>query len=227
MRIVVAGLMSLLVQIGAIVGAQAVDSRYALVIGNADYERFDDLRNPVNDALAVAESLAPDGFALIGEEAHIDVTRREMLRLFRELEGAVGPEDTAVFFFAGHGVGGQQTNFLIPVDDRDIRTAVDVRDFAVDLASLMQRLEARGAGSNIFFLDACRDNPLPAEARGSLGARGLSRVQAPPETLVLYSAAPGQKAYDGSGELSYFSGALVDAIETPGLELTCRSIYLI
>ena len=75
------------------VGAEAMAAgRVALVIGNGDYARFGDLRNPANDARAMAEKLQSVGFRLVGGEAHVDVTRQAMARRLRELEDELAQE---------------------------------------------------------------------------------------------------------------------------------------
>ena len=74
---------------------------------------------------------------------------------------------------------------------------------------------------NIVILDRCRDDPLPKRSRSS--ARGLS-IQAIPQgikgTAILYSAAPGQVAQDGSrGGHGVFTGELLKVLDQPGLKL--------
>ena len=104
------------------VGAEATGAgRVALVIGNGDYARFGDLRNPANDARAMAEKLQSVGFRLVGGEAHVDVTRQAMARRLRELEDELAQESgertTALVYYSGHGVAEAGSNWLVPVDD--------------------------------------------------------------------------------------------------------------
>ena len=84
----------------------------------------------------------------------------------------------------------------------------------------MRRLEGRGGGLNIVILDACRNNPLPSrrKTKGAL-SRGLARMDAPSETVIVYAAAPGMVAYDGTGEFSPFTGALLEEMDRPGRRL--------
>ena len=59
--------------------------RVALVIGNSNYDRVADLKNPSNDARAVSEALAKHGFEVT---TLIDRGRAEMsndLRRFRQV----------------------------------------------------------------------------------------------------------------------------------------------
>ena len=84
------------------------------------------------------------------------------------------------------------------------------------------------AQASIVVLDACRNNPL-AEAlqrrlagrgRGAAVSRGLGRIEASAgNTLVVYSAGPGQEAQDGAGRNSPFTAAFLKHGETPGLEV--------
>ena len=207
------------------VGADVMAAgRVALVIGNGDYTRFGDLRNPANDARAMARKLQSLGFDLVGDAAHVDATRQAMARLLRELEDALAQESgqrtTALVYYSGHGVAEAGSNWLVPVDDGDIRYREDVPDFAIGARSVMRRLEGRGGGLNIVVLDACRNNPLPSrrKTKGAL-SRGLARMDAPSQTVIVYAAAPGKVAYDGEGKLSPFTGALLEEMDRPGRRL--------
>lgn len=196
------------------VAAQA-ERRVALIIGNADYTKAPDLRNPVNDARSMAKRLKELGFELSGGTHHENVTRVEMARLVRRFSSEVGRDDTAFIFYAGHGIGAHGTNWMVPTDDADIQTALDLPDFAISVSSLMERLERRQGGTNIVMLDACRDNPLPSDTRSSGSTRGLGRMSAPNGTFIAYAADPGQVAFDGEGNNGLFTESLMRALEEP------------
>ena len=219
-----AAVLAVAVRLGASSHAAPASARVAPVIGNGDYARFSDLRNPANDARAMAEKLQSLGFRLVGGEAQVDVTRPAMARLLRELEDELAQESgertTALFYYSGHGVAEAGSNWLVPVDDGDIRFREDVPDFAIGARSVMRRLEGRGGGLNIVVLDACRNNPLPSrrKTKGAL-SKGLARMDAPSETVIVYAAAPGSVAYDGRGEFSPFTGALLEEMDRPGRRL--------
>ena len=53
--------------------------------------------------------------------------------------------------------------------------------------------KAGGGGLNIVILDACRNSPLPSrrKTKGAL-SKGLARMDAPSETVIVYAAAPGR-----------------------------------
>jgi uncharacterized caspase-like protein len=80
--------------------AQAA-KRIALVIGNNAYENVPKLMKAVNDADAIAAELSKLGFEVVKAE---DVGRRALSRALVELEGKIGAGDTALIYFAGHGL---------------------------------------------------------------------------------------------------------------------------
>lgn len=210
--------------LGVFAGPVPAADRIALVIGNAQYSKFNPLTNPVNDAQAMADKLRSFNFKLVGGKAHLNVTRNSMLRLLNELETTVRPSKgaTALVYYSGHGLATDGDNWLVPVDDGDIAVREDVPDYAVSARrGILRRLEDREGGLNIVILDACRNNELPArrETRGTL-TKGLAQFKGnPPDTLLAYAAAPGDVAYDGDGSLSPYVGALLAEMEIPGKRL--------
>jgi tol-pal system protein YbgF len=194
--------------------------RVALVIGNAQYQKSPALRNPANDAADMAARLQAVGFTLVGGRAHLNAGRTEMARLLRDFGDAAHEGDTALFYYAGHGIALNGDNWLIPVDDSDIRVQEDVPDFALSSKSVVARMEQRGGGTNILILDACRNNPLPDRKRSMAGTRGLARlVDVPTGTFVLYAASENQAALDGDGRNGLFTSVLLKLIGQPGLRL--------
>lgn len=190
--------------------------RVALVIGNADY-KIGPLRNPVGDASAVAEAFEKRlGFdkVILRKNLGFNGFRAALNELAREAAGA----DTAVVYFAGHGmeVGGK--NFLIPVDATLARAgALDLE--AIPLETVLAQLEGVRE-LKLVILDACRNNPFSLRgSRRSLG-RGLARIEPEDSTLVIYAAKDGTTADDGVGRPhSPFTQALLKHIATPGTEV--------
>ena len=121
-----AAMLVAVVWLAALAQAAPAAGRVALVIGNGDYARFGNLRNPANDARAMGEKLQTLGFSLVGGQAHVDLTRRSMARLLGDLEEALTSDAsdgavTALVYYSGHGVASDGSNWLVPVDDGDIR----------------------------------------------------------------------------------------------------------
>ena len=80
-------------------------------------------------------------------------------------------------------------------------------------------------GVRIAILDACRDNAAERElkravARGGEISRGLAPVKNPEGLIIAYATQYLSTAADGDPNgNSPFTGALVDAIVTPGLDV--------
>lgn len=192
------------------------EQRVALVIGNAAYTTVPALTNSANDAALMAATLGDLGFDVVTAP---DADRDEMAAAIREFGKrlrAAGPEAVGLFYYAGHGVQANGTNYLIPVD-APIGNEADLETAAVSAQWVLSQMAYAGNALNIVILDACRNNPFAGGFR-ALG-RGLARMDAPSGALVAYAAAPGQTAADGSGANSPYTAALADAMRTPGLDL--------
>ncbi|WP_416896453.1 MAG: caspase family protein [Minwuia sp.] len=197
-------------------GAAAAETRVALVIGNADYGAMGRLKNPVNDARLMAQTLRDVGFRVI---ELIDADQQEMKRGVRDFGRwlrRAGPEGVALFYYAGHGVQVSGRNYLLPVEAQILAEGdVDIESVAAD--SILEQMEHANTGVNIVILDACRNNPFQQGFRSA--SRGLARMEAPTGSYIAYSTAPGQLAMDGDGPNSPFTLSLTNAMQRPGLSI--------
>jgi formylglycine-generating enzyme required for sulfatase activity len=195
-----------------LLSAQETERRTALLIGNADYENAP-LQNPANDALDMAEALRELGFMVT---VKLNCSAREMTEAIREFGNKLVSGGVGLFYYAGHGIQVDGRNYLIPVD-ADIRAEDEIKYFAVDAGLVLSKMESAGNQTNIVILDACRDNPFKRSFRSE--SRGLAVVEAPRGSLVVYATAPGSVAAEGRGRNGIFTGALLEHIKTPGLEV--------
>lgn len=194
-------------------GNMRTEQRTALIIGNSAYESAP-LRNPVNDARAMAKVLSDLGFSVTEKE---NLDQKEMKRTIQAfgqtlLKGGVG-----LFYYAGHGMQVNGRNYLIPVGAR-IEHEKHVEYEGVDAGSVLSEMEFARNRLNIMILDACRDNPFARSFRSS-GGQGLASVSAPTGTLIAYATAPGSVANDGQDMNGIYTGALIKAIQSPGLRI--------
>ncbi len=138
---------------------------------------------------------------------------RQAIRKFghKIKSGGVG-----LFYYAGHGMQVNGTNYLIPVG-ADIQTEEEVVDEAVDASLILRKMHAAGNPLNIVILDACRDNPFARSFRST--SRGLTRMDVPGGAFVAYATAPGQVAADGSGSNGIYTKHLLTNISKPGLSI--------
>lgn len=192
--------------------------RYALVIGNSDYDHVEDLPNTARDAEAMADALGALRFTVF---KGIDLTAAEFERLIEDFDAAATDADTVVFYYAGHGFQLGGLNHLVPVDavlrDRD---RIDAETFVLD--DIVARIHRRQR-QTIVFLDACRNNPLPAGARDGTGA-GLAQVGTGDGIFVAFATQPGNVSYDGTGKNSPFTEALLTHIGKPNRNISSLMI---
>jgi uncharacterized caspase-like protein len=186
------------------------EQRVALVIGNSAYPTAR-LRNPVNDARAMAAKLKALGFDVM---LRTDSNLREMTRSFSQFGQKLVPGSVGLFYYAGHGMQVRGKNFLIPID-AEIETEGSVSSEAVDVDQLLNQLGP--ARLSMVILDACRNNPFERRYRSVSG--GLAQIDAPTGTLLAYATAPGKVASDGSGSNGLYTEALLKALGMPGLKV--------
>jgi len=88
--------------------------RHALVIGNSNYAEGA-LDNPINDATDMAAQLQSMGYKIHGGAAALDLDRLGIERALDAFARQLPEGATALFFYAGHGMGFERANYLIPV----------------------------------------------------------------------------------------------------------------
>ena len=214
--------------------AAAGERKVALVIGNSAY-RVGALKNPVNDAQAVAASLRRLGFEVALRE---NTSLRDLIESFRQFSLNTRSASVRVVYYAGHGLQLKGRNYLLPVDT-EIRGEDEVVAKSADLNELLERLGDAKEGINIVILDACRNNPFSGvELVGPDGRRlkfrgatpaGLAPVEAPLGSMVAFSTAPGGVALDNPGEKnSLYTKHLLVSMQSPGLpvELVFKQVRL-
>jgi hypothetical protein len=189
--------------------------RFALLIGNSDYERLP-LKNPVNDARAMADALAECGFQVMLLE---NANKRKMEEAIRAFGAKLDPQSAGLFYFAGHGLQVNGTNYLVPLAAR-VEKESDIEYETVDVGRVLAEFSNARAALSIVILDACRDNPFAASTRSL--TRGLAVVKLPRDasgTLIAYATSPGNVARDGKGKNGLYTEELLRHMRTPGLKL--------
>ena len=210
---------------GALLAALPADPalaqrRVALVIGNAAYQNVATLPNTLNDADAIAQLFRKAGFDIV--DARQDLGVVEFKRAIRDFVAIARGAETAVMYFAGHGIEVAGTNYLIPVDAK-LATDYDAEDEAVSLDRIILALEP-ARRLRLVILDACRDNPFTRKMQRTVAVRavnsGLGKVEPmSTDTLVAYAAKAGSVSYDGFGPNSPFTTALLKYLAEPGLDI--------
>lgn len=199
--------------------APAEGKRVALVIGNAAYGEELALDNPGNDAEAMASVLQALGFTVF---KHKDLELQRMEEALFQFGEQLDKETLALFFFAGHGIQADGTNYLVPIG-ASFRAEYELKHKAFSANMVLEALESAGVPLKVLVLDCCRDNPL---ARGwksrSTSASGLATMAESHGTIIAYSTGPGEVADDGKGANSPYTEALTHVLKSrpkEGLEL--------
>jgi hypothetical protein len=194
--------------------------RVALIFGNDAYS-ISPLKNAVNDARAMDEALRASNFRTILVE---NAKKSDMESKIGEFLDMLGPDDTALFFYAGHGVQIANENFLVPVDFVPGNSLSSAKFSCMSVAQIFDELNRKRAKKNIVILDACRSNPVAEKY--SLEA-GLAQPQNPgKETYIAFSTGPGQVAADNpDGRNSWFTEALSEYVKQPGLTLELNEVF--
>ncbi len=194
--------------------------RLALLIGNAAYEGSAALKNPVNDVEDMAAVLSSIGWKTRTVANADRRTIGRALTAFRE-ELIANPGTIAMFFYAGHAMQIDGTNYLLPVNTA-FDTVDDVKLDAIPVTQVTDAIQAGSAVVSLMILDACRDNPFAKSMTRSLGGtRGLTVVQSAgglKGSAILFSTSPGDVALDGTDRNGVFTAALLRHIDK-GLKL--------
>ena len=148
------------------------EEKIALVIGNADY-KVGVLKNALNDAQDITEALEKLNFKVTLVE---NANKRVMKDAIYEFSSKLNKDTVGLFYYAGHAVQYNGENYLIPINALNkIKTNIHLDDEAVRSGIVLQGMAVSQSQLNFIFLDACRDNPLPAESIGAV--QGLAKSQ--------------------------------------------------
>src|SRR6266851_8030974 len=132
------------------------EKRVALVVGNNDYKNFPKLLKAVNDARTMGDTLKQLGFSVMVAE---NQNRQQFSETLLAFDNAVGPGDTAFFFYAGHGFEIAGQNYLLPTDVPAAGEGQEelVRDASVLADRIIERLQNKKVRTSILVFDACRN----------------------------------------------------------------------
>jgi len=198
--------------------AQTRASKVALVIGNTEYANLPRLKNASNDALAVAQALSDKGFTVFFVR---DVNAQELQNSITFVSSRDANAEQIFIYYAGHNEIKNGTTQLLPVDS-SAGSGVNTSS-ALTIPDLLDYFDVPFAQKTV-ILDTCLQDPLEPY---NTGMQTLSLPKALGlETLLVFATSFGQAAYDGTGEHSVFTGALLDYMvkDTLNLQNTVQSV---
>ncbi len=194
--------------------AAADEPRFALVVGNWDYGPDDLLKNPANDARAMASALLRSDFDV---DLHENLDKAAFEQAIDAFLADIPDNPVVLFYYAGHAYQRDGQNYLLPVDI-DGWTGEEIARKGLPIADLVKKFGAHGAAFTMVILDACRNNPFVAGDQERL--RGLASMESTgAETLIGFATQAGAVAYDGGGPNSPYTSALVNEIDRDGKDI--------
>ncbi len=200
--------------------AQGQTAGVALVIGNSKYRWEASLPNVKRDAVDIARAFQGLGLrtALL-QDAGRDGMRAAVDKFAASARGAT----LAAFYFAGHGASWGKETYLVP-EDADLANPGTVQSL---LPVTAVRDAVKEAGHRLLVFDTCRNNPADgwrqreavissSMVSSELAATALNS----PNTLVLFSTAPGRIAVDGPpGDNSPFAAMFLRQLAGQSVDL--------
>lgn len=210
-------------------------NRYALIVGidNYDNDSVVDLKCATSDAKLLKDTLvksgevAEDNIFLLTSEAAGESSQPSLTNVVFRLEWLreiVGPGDTLVFYFAGHGVSIDGETFLL-TEEADQRSKNTLMVSSLPGKVLNELLKSAGAQNTLVLLDACRNDPTAGrgDADNRLSeqmARGLvfkPKVAAAPEltrnTATIFACSEGERSWEwGDKKQGFFTFYLSEAL---------------
>lgn len=205
--------------------ARAQTAGVALVIGNSKYQWEASLPNVRRDAPDIAKR-----FQALGLQTEFvqDAGRAAMRQAVDKFASAARGTNFAAFYFAGHGAAWDKETYVVPVD-ADLSTPNEGKTL-INVGYV--RRSMADAAHRLWVWDNCRNNPADGwrqaaeERRGSV-ARGKDDIARIPNSLELYSTAPGRIALDGpAGQNSPFAAALLRQLEGQSIDLQALAAKL-
>lgn len=203
--------------------ALSAEKRVALVIGNGDYKYAPALKNSHNDATQISTKLSKLGFEVI---EGLDLDQDEFAATLSKFAQALQGADSAMLYYAGHGIQLDGRNYLISTNAK-MESSFTLYGETIPLDEIIRLMESYSP-INLAFLDACRNNPFLEKLQSSLpgtrsGAvhRGLAPIKSSKkDTLLMFATSSNEVAEDGSSDHSPFAAALINHLATPNVEVS-------
>jgi hypothetical protein len=129
--------------------------KYALVVGNSEYQYLDNLEKSSNDVKAVGNILKSKGFEIAYAE---NLTKRNFKKILNNFYQNKTLKDIIFIYYSGHAINYNAINYLVPVD-AEVNFESDIEDENISLDTAIKRLNN---ATNIFtmVIDGYKKNPF-------------------------------------------------------------------
>ncbi|XP_076847747.1 MALT paracaspase 2 isoform X2 [Brachyhypopomus gauderio] len=127
--------------------------KVALLIGNMNYLYHRQLRAPMADVYELTNLLRQMDFKVV---SLLDLNWHEMQRAVTEFLLLLGRGVYGLLYYAGHGYENYGNSFMVPIDAPVSYTS----EHCLWVQDVLQRMQERQTGLNVFLLDMCRKRNL-------------------------------------------------------------------
>lgn len=215
--------------------------RVALVIGNSEYLTIEPhlQDQPIEDAKAIYSRLRDLGFtATIDTNTDAETLREGLNKFYEAASGA----DLVFFYFAGHGLQYNGSNYLLPTDIELYVSNPDsyvakLNSQALLVTTVIERLQKCNPRFCLIVLDACREDPLrKTQTLQPNGNRPNDHLTPSPfvpivvenfirNCCVAQATAAGSRAWNGPGRNGCYTEALLRYLNRgSSLEKTLKQV---
>uniref|UniRef100_A0A4W4G9U9 Caspase family p20 domain-containing protein n=1 Tax=Electrophorus electricus TaxID=8005 RepID=A0A4W4G9U9_ELEEL len=127
--------------------------KVALLIGNMNYLHHRQLKAPMADVYELTNLLRQLDFKVV---SLLDLNWHEMHRAVSEFLLLLGRGVYGLLYYAGHGYENYGNSFMVPIDAPASYTS----EHCLWVQDVLQRMQERQTGLNVFLLDMCRKRNL-------------------------------------------------------------------
>jgi hypothetical protein len=198
---------------------------HALVIGNENYQYWEPLQSPLDDAEAVAEVLKRKyGFKVTLLK---NATRSQVFRSLANYRKSLKENDNLLIYYSGHGSwdSANQQGYWIPIDG----TKDDISNYisATDITDQLSVIPARQV---LVVADACYSGVLvKSVAEQAIAAENrnlqLDQLAQLKSRKAMSSGNIRQVLDGGAGKHSIFAKQFLDALENRNQPFPARELY--
>lgn len=189
---------------------------HALLIANDNYQSWERLDTPGNDAQDLRQLLrARFGFKVT---LLANATRRDIFTAFAALRSSLGPADKLLVYYAGHGEidPATQRGYWVPVDGEKRN-----RSNWVSVLDISEQLGALSARQVLVVADSCYSGTMTRSALPSLDAelaaadraRAMTSLGGLRARVALTSGGLEPVVDGGAGRNSLFARSLLDVLQ--------------
>jgi hypothetical protein len=192
-------------------GEVGLTIKKAVLVGNYDYENIDPdhTLSSKEDLEGMQQQLTQLGYSGVVCKNVANGDFSKYVLPFVTYPGTpLNDGDILLFYYSGHGLEINGTNYLL---GNDARNFSDTKNL-FDLPQILDVMDARRIGINVVIIDACRTPPSMKKEKGYAKPRpsGFVAATAPKGTYVAFASEPHMPAQFGTkGNMSPFTEAVV------------------